>query len=367
MFTFRLTGSALIVAFGMVKASAQGPSQGVPDVEARPNAGPRPAAPAPAAADVPPPCSAPRPARPAQPAPGSMPEMFARMGERFARDPMRGFQGFLDDLAGLEGPALKGIRLSPAEERRAGQQARAEYLRRAARQGYRVVDDRAKQAYLRELVEGFARRMTHRDRYPHLDITLIAAPVPDGQSFPGGYLVFTTALLDEPDEATVAAVVAHELAHLDRGHLYEYARRGKLAESTFQQPPGAFPGAPSFDQFFARGMTLFGLMMNPFRPEHEHEADCVATTWLYLDGYDPMALVEFFERLHDRLRDQQPQNTPFPVFAFGRSHPYSLERRAAVLSRIQQLRRWQDRDDLGRFPENLRNRSSHFRDLADAP
>ena len=87
--------------------------------------------------------------------------------------------------------------------------------------------------------------MSHRDRYPNIDVTLIDAPIPDGQSFPGGFLVFTTALLDEPDEATVAGVVAHELAHLDRGHLFSYARRSKLAETTYRNPPAATPTSTS--------------------------------------------------------------------------------------------------------------------------
>jgi len=201
--------------------------------------------------------------------------------------------------------------------------------------------------------------MRNRERYPRIDITLIEAPVPDGQSFPGGFVLFTTALLEEPDEATVAAVVAHELAHLDRGHLYGSARRDKLAEATFAAPPGSRFGGPTLDQFFVRGMTLFGLMMNPYRPEHEHEADCLAATWLYLEGYDPTALVEFFERLHVRLRDQPADDNPFVPFQFGRSHPFSLERRDHVQARLAQLRRWRDRD-LGRFPEALEGLSSRF-------
>lgn len=179
-----------------------------------------------------------------------MPQLFARMGETFARDPMGGFPAFLEELASLEGPALEGVTLTADEERRIGRQARDEYLRRAQAHGYAVDRNPDRLRYLRELADGLARHMTHRDRYPKLDITLIDAPIADGQSFPGGFLVFTTALLHEPDEATVAAVVAHELAHLDAGHLYEYARRDKLAAATYSRPPGA--AGNDFDQFFTR-------------------------------------------------------------------------------------------------------------------
>src|SRR5207245_10269826 len=139
----------------------------------------------------------------------------------------------------------------------------------------------------------------------------------------------------------------HELAHLDRGHLYGYARRGKLAEASFSRPPGM---GGSMDQFFTRGMALFGLMMNPYRPEHETEADCTATTWMYQEGYDPRALVGFFERLN-RRRNDAPDN---PFFSFARTHPYSLDRRDHVRARLAQLQRWRPKDDLGLYAETLK-------------
>ncbi len=193
----------------------------------------------------------------------------------------------------------------------------------------------------------FHLRMKNRARYPEIDVKLIESPIADGQSFPGGFLVFTSALLDEPDEATVAAVVAHEIAHLDRGHLNEYARRDKLAETAFR--PDLNPNLdPS--RFMTQGMALGSIMMDPFRPEHELDADCMATTWLYLEGYNPHALADFFDRLHRRNQDQPDS----PFFRLARSHPYSLDRRDSVLRRLAQLRRWKSRDDLGFYAANLR-------------
>lgn len=295
----------------------------------------------------------------ARPAARTTPELFARMGEAVARDPARAFPSFLEELERLEGPALRGVRLTAAEEREVGRRAREDYLRRAAARGYPVVDDPARLRYLQELVDGLARRMKHRARYPRIDVTLIDAPVADGQSFPGGSLVFTTALLREPDEATVAAVVAHELAHLDGGHLYEYARRSKLAEATYARPPGAFGN--DFDRFFTRQAALMGLMMNPFRPEHEHEADCAAATWLFQEGYDPAALGRFLERM-GRRQGEAPAN---PFFDFTRSHPDTRERREHVAARLRQLRRWDAGRELGLYPDRLQELRSKFARPAD--
>jgi beta-barrel assembly-enhancing protease len=296
--------------------------------------------------DVPPACGTASKAA-VQPPAQSMPQLFDRMMDNFARNPASGFNSFLGELANLEGPALEGVTLTRDEERQAGLKAKAEYLDQAARRGFQLVNDPKKVGYFRALVDRFSGRMAHRDRYPAIEVTLIDAPIPDGQSFPGGFLLFTTGLLDEPDEATVAGVVAHELAHLNRGHLYNYARRSKLAEATYRNPPG---GNGDFNQFFTREAALLGLMMNPFRPEHELEADCTSATWLFLEGYDPKGLVGFFERMNQRNNDQ-PAN---PFFTFGRTHPYSLDRKRAVLDRLAQLQRWKRRDDLGLYADNLR-------------
>lgn len=290
--------------------------------------------------------------RPKAPAPRTMPEMFQGMMQKLANNPATGFSDFVNDLSRMDESVIEGVTLSAPEERQAGREALKEYLDRAKRAGYVLDDDPGDLAYLEALIAKAVPHMKNKARYPKIEVHLIDAPIPDGQSFPGGYLVFTRGLLKEPDEATVFGVVAHELAHLDRGHLYGYARRAKAIRSRGMGRPDQFM---DFDRMFARQFALLGMMLNPYRPEHEHEADCQAATWMYLEGYDPVALVGFFERLHARVKDQ-PAN---PFFNLGRSHPFSLERKRAVAERSAQLRRWWRRDDLARAAENLRKRKPY--------
>ena len=265
-----------------------------------------------------------------------MPQMFDQMMGTMARNPAG---GFADVLKQQEVAAIQGTTLTAAEERRIGRQQRDAFLRTARTKGFTVREVAKDTDYLKALVAKFVPRMKNGARYPAIEVTVIEAPMPDGQSFPGGFLIFTTALLDEPDEATVAGVVAHELAHLDRGHLNEYAKREKLANNAFQPIPDTMAN-PTL--FMTRGMALGSLMMDPFRPEHEHEADCVSTTWLYQEGYSPHGLADFFTRMNRRNRDQPDA----PFLRMARSHPYSLARREAVLERMNQLQRWKTRDDL---------------------
>ncbi|HEU5116492.1 MAG TPA: M48 family metalloprotease, partial [Isosphaeraceae bacterium] len=264
-----------------------------------------------ARAAVPPACPHHRPVAPANPArrarprgmspfgfgpPGmeGMSELFGDMMSSMQNNPAGGFQDFLSQQ---EQKALQEMRISPAEERAIGKSLRDQYLRDARAHGFNQLNDADKLGYLQDLVDGFSQFMTHRDRYPKIEVGLIDAPDPDAQAFPGGFVVFSAGLLKEPDEASVAGVVAHELAHLDCGHMYWLAKRAKLADSAFQMPAG---GPNGFDpsRFLSRGMAAGSVMMNPFKPELELEADCQSTTWMYLAGYDPRALVGYFERLH---------------------------------------------------------------------
>ncbi len=58
--------------------------------------------------------------------------------------------------------------------------------------------------------------------------------------------------------------------------------------------------------------------------------------------------------MNRRIRDL-PDN---PFWKVGRSHPYSLARREAVLERLTQLRRWKARDDLKLYAGNLKERTA---------
>ena len=249
-----------------------------------------------------------------------MSELFGDMMSSMQNNPAGGFQDFLSKQ---EQKALQEMRISPAEERAIGKSLRDQYLRDALAHGFHQINDPDKLGYLQDLVDGFRQFMTHRDRYPRIEVGLIDAPDPDAQAFPGGFVIFSAGLLKEPDEASVAGVVAHELAHLDCGHMYWLAKRAKLADTAFQMPAGG-PNGVDPSRFLSRGMAAGSVMMNPFKPSLELEADCQSTTWMYLAGYDPRALVGYFERLHQRIQDQ-PNN---PYFQFTRSHPYSLDRSA---------------------------------------
>ena len=168
-----------------------------------------------------------------------MSDLFNDMMSSMQSNPAGGFQDFMSQQ---EQKAMRDIRVSAAEEHAIGKNLRDQYLSEAKAHGFHQVNDPDKLAYLQDLVDGFSQFMFHRDRYPKIEVGMIDAPDPDAQAFPGGFVVFSLGLLKEPDEASVAAVVAHELAHLDRGHMYYLAKRAKLADTAFAMPAGGPTG-----------------------------------------------------------------------------------------------------------------------------
>ena len=98
--------------------------------------------------------------------------------------------------------------------------------------------------YLRELVASIQPLLVNRQRYPTIQVLLADSPQIDARSFPGGSLVFCRGLLDSAgSEAALVGIIAHELVHLDRGHVL--ARRGASSSPSGLSPVRSAACLPS--------------------------------------------------------------------------------------------------------------------------
>jgi predicted Zn-dependent protease len=142
-------------------------------------------------------------------------------------------------------------------------------------------------------------------------------------SLPGGKIYITTGLLKKLDnEGELAAVLAHEVAHVSRRH---YARH--LGRAMLMSWVRKFLGGGADKTLLEAGSYLSAnvaiLRMNQ---EDEIEADCQGTVYIYALGYDPSASISMVRKL---LKMEQEIPESFRVFAV--SHPPSRERLDAVL------------------------------------
>ncbi|MBC7782551.1 MAG: M48 family metalloprotease [Burkholderiales bacterium] len=125
-------------------------------------------------------------------------------------------------------------------------------------------------------------------------------------SAPRGYVFVTRgALAQAKDEAELAGVLAHEIAHVVKDHGVETVRNDKLLDAGLT---GA--AAAAKDPWLATGANLAnrwkGVLYNPGQ---ERDADQLAVKYLKAAGYDPNGLSRFLERT-GAGRDKQFSSHP---------------------------------------------------------
>jgi predicted Zn-dependent protease len=114
-------------------------------------------------------------------------------------------------------------------------------------------------------------------------IKVVDSPTINALALPGGFLYINKGLILAADnEAQLAAIMAHLVAHVTAHHAGEAEARNGSNISIFSSPSSA-PFLP-------------GLLYSFMRP-HEEEADWLGMQYLYKAGYDPTAMASFFEKL----------------------------------------------------------------------
>lgn len=148
-------------------------------------------------------------------------------------------------------------------------------------------------------------------------------------SAPGGYIFITRgAIRQMKDEAELAAVIAHEIAHITEKHIVnEFKIRGK-DESTVSGVTRIVGGSGdsarvAFAQAVDKAMNV--LLETGFKHKDELDSDTVATLLLTQTGYDPTALNRYLKRIKKYTETNANKKTT--------THPATDER----LNEIQAL------------------------------
>ena len=126
---------------------------------------------------------------------------------------------------------------------------------------------------------------------------------------PGGKVAFYTGIMPIcKDEAGVAVVMGHEVAHAIANHGRERMSQQLLAQYGLTTL-GAFIGAnPSAGQELLMQAVGAGtnLGMLRFSRDHESEADHIGLIFMTIAGYDPNEAPIFWERMTEMSGGQEP-------------------------------------------------------------
>jgi predicted Zn-dependent protease len=139
-------------------------------------------------------------------------------------------------------------------------------------------------------------------------------------ALPGGFFYVNSGLILAADEeAELAGVMAHEIAHVAAHH---YARQMTRAQwARFGTLPLIFVGGGvGYAVYEAAGLGI-PLTFMKFQRNFEAEADYLGLQYMYKTGYDPQAFVTFFEKL--QAKEKKKPGTLARAFA---SHPQTPDR-----------------------------------------
>jgi predicted Zn-dependent protease len=154
-------------------------------------------------------------------------------------------------------------------------------------------------------------------------------------SLPGGFLYVNSGLiLAADDEAELAGAVAHEIAHVAARHATRQMTRSQMA--SLLSIPLIFVGGGAGVVIQSIIRVAVPLTFTKFSRSFEAEADYLGIEYMYEAGYDPQALVTFFEK----VQAQEPGKAGRLARAFA-SHPQTADRVSksqAEIARILPLR-----------------------------
>jgi predicted Zn-dependent protease len=139
-------------------------------------------------------------------------------------------------------------------------------------------------------------------------------------ALPGGFFYVNTGLILAADnEAELAGVMAHEIAHVAARHATKNATRAQIWN--IASIPLIFMGGPA--GYAIREIASLAVPMSflKFSRDAEREADLLGVEYEYAAGYDPVAFVQFFEKLRAREKEKHS----FIAKAFT-THPMTADR-----------------------------------------
>jgi predicted Zn-dependent protease len=136
-------------------------------------------------------------------------------------------------------------------------------------------------------------------------VTLIRKQEANAYCLPGGKIVVFTGILPMTEnDAGLATVLGHEVAHATAEHVAERIERQHLTEVAAVIIAGGTAFTPGQ---FARIIALLGVGAGlPFSRSQESEADHIGLVYMARAGYDPHEAVAFWKRMQRASKGHEP-------------------------------------------------------------
>ena len=144
--------------------------------------------------------------------------------------------------------------------------------------------------------------------------------MPRAYGLPGGFLYVDSALILASDgEAELAAVMAHEIAHVAARHATRALTRRDMTDIIGSMAMVAGPAGLAMEDV---GSLAGPLSVKKFYRDAEYEADLLAIEYAYACGYDPQAFVGALEKLHAIELERQANLAKIPGYHLATKMPF---------------------------------------------
>jgi len=174
-----------------------------------------------------------------------------------------------------------------------------------------------------------------RDK-PHFvwKVTLLRTNEANAYCLPGGKIVVYTGILPlTKNDAGLATVLGHEVAHATAEHVAERIERQHLTEVAAAIIAGGVAFTPSQ---YAHVIALLGVggaaASLPFSRSQESEADHIGLVYMARAGYDPHQAVAFWKRMLKASQGKEPPE-------FASDHPSDKHRVEHIVAWLPEAER----------------------------
>lgn len=209
-----------------------------------------------------------------------------------------------------------------------GQVARGRVYAQEIESQVKLINDPVVTEYVNRIGQNLVR---NSDAQVPFTIKVIDSDVVNAMALPGGFFYVNSGLLLAADEeAEMAGVMAHEIAHVAACHYGREATRANLLQ--MMSLPAIFMGGwVGYAAYEGMGLGI-PLTFLHFSRGFEAEADYLGVEYMYRAGYDPSAFVSFFEKI--QAMEKKKPGTLSKAFDTHPQTPDRIEKTQAEIRKI---------------------------------
>ena len=176
---------------------------------------------------------------------------------------------------------------------------------------------------INEYVNRIGQNLVHNsDAQVPFTIKVIDSDEINAFALPGGFFYVNTGLILAADEeAELAWVMAHEIAHVAARHATRQMTRGNWMNLATIPLIFVPMGYGTYYAIQGAAGLLVPMTFMKFSRNFEGEADYLGLQYMYKSGYDPQAFISFFEKI--QAQEKKKPGTLAKAFA---SHPQTPDR-----------------------------------------